>query len=213
MSIEMHILDANGKLKDCESLLAIVLPEAAMRAAKLLNADGIDISVSPFKPGEAPDSGIGGYSFSPYRAELLLDSEREDIGEVIRNELPAVLGHEMHHCVRSKHFKNSLTLWECITTEGLATHFERQMNGGNEPSLFRNFPDYDWRELLDAARPLRDEKVFCFHDWFLGGNPERLPKYAGYFIGYKAVSVYQSRGNHSDFDMLKITPEELYACL
>src|SRR5690606_28476349 len=104
------------------------------------------------------------------------------------NELPAVLGHEMHHCVRSIYFPNPLTLWECIATEGLATHFERQMNGGIEPSLFKSFPELDWRELLDAARPLRDERAFSFHDWFLGGNPEKMPKYAGYFIGFKAVS-------------------------
>lgn len=101
MSIKTHILDANGKLKDYKDLLAAALPEAAVKAARLLNADGIDVSVSPYKPGDAPSSGIGGYSFSPYRVELLLDSEREDLGEIIRNELPAVLGHEVHHCVRS----------------------------------------------------------------------------------------------------------------
>src|SRR5690606_451408 len=39
------------------------------------NADGIDVSVSPYKPGDAPSSGIGGFSFSPYRVEILLDSE------------------------------------------------------------------------------------------------------------------------------------------
>jgi len=213
MSIHTHILDANGKLKDHEDLLVAVVPQAATKAARFLNADGIDVSVSPYKPGDAPSSGIGGFSFSPYRVEILLDSEREDIGKIIRNELPAVLGHEMHHCVRSTYFPNPLTLWECIATEGLATHFERQMNGGVEPSLFKSFPELDWRELLEAARPLRDERAFSFHDWFLGGNPEKIPKYAGYFIGFKAVAHYQSKGNYSDLDMLKLTAEELYACL
>jgi len=213
MTIETHILDANRKLQAYESLLSEILPESAMRAADLLNVDGINVSVSPYKSGDAPRSGIGGYSFSPYRIELLLDCDREDLYEVIRRELPAVLGHEMHHCVRSKYFSNPTTLWECITTEGLATHFELQMNGGVQPSLFNNFPDVDWRELLETARPLRNEKAFSFDDWFLGGDPERMPKYAGYFIGFNAVSSFQSKGNHSDLDMLRITAEELYEYL
>ena len=43
MSINTHILDANGKLKGCEDLLTAVLPEATVKAARLLKADGIDV--------------------------------------------------------------------------------------------------------------------------------------------------------------------------
>ena len=213
MTIETHILDANRKLHRHHGLLTSILPETAIRAANLLNADGINVSVSPFKPGGAPESGIGGFSFSPYRMEILLDSEREDLEAIIYNELPAVLGHEMHHCVRSKYAAEPITFWEHITIEGLATHFERQMNGGVQPSLFNNFPEVDWRELLDAVRPIRNERAFSFRDWFLGGSPEQIPKYAGYFIGYKVVSHFQKAGNYSDLDMLKVTADELYECL
>ena len=213
MTIETHILDANRKLQRHQDLLTSILPETAMIAANLLNADGINVSVSPFKPGGAPESGIGGFSFSPYRMEILLDSDREDLEDVIHNELPAVLGHEMHHCVRSKYVAEPITFWEHITIEGLATHFELQMNGGMQPSLFQKFPQLDWRELLETVRPIRNERAFSFHDWFLGGSPERIPKYAGYFIGYKAVSHFQKTGNYSDLDMLKVTADELYECL
>ena len=213
MALETHILDANRKLARHTSQLLTIAPLAARKAAELLNADGIDVSISPFKPGDAPASGIGGYSFSPYRIELLLDSEREDLSEVIARELPAVLGHEMHHCVRSLSNPNPLTLGECITTEGLATHFELQMNGGELPSLFNSFPDVHWRELLEKAQPLLEEKVFSFTDWFLGTDPERLPKYTGYLIGFKAVSHYKISKQYSDLEMMNLTADELFKCM
>lgn len=210
MSIETHILDVNRKpVASYDQLLSIV-PQSAAKAAKLLNADGINISLIPFKSGYAPKSGIGGFSFSPYRLELLLDSEREDLGQIIRSELPAVLGHEMHHCVRAKHNSNPATLGEFITIEGLATHFEIQMNGGVQPSLFKKFPaKVDWRDLLEEALPSLNTKAFSFNDWFLGGNAEQIPKYTGYMIGFLAVSYYKSQAEVSDFDMIDLTCDEL----
>jgi len=213
MHIEAHLLDANGKLNRHRTQLLTVIPQAASKAAKLLNADGIDISVSPFKPGDAPKSGIGGFSLSPYRVEVFLDSEREDLSGVINNELPAVLGHEMHHCVRNLSNPLPQTLGECITVEGLATHFELQMNDGKVPSLFNELTNCDWLELLEKAKPLLKEKVFSFDDWFLGGDVERLPKYAGYFIGFNAISHYKNKGSFSDLDVINLSAEKLFGDL
>jgi hypothetical protein len=212
MPIDMHILDTNRKLVAHHDLLRQLVPPAASKAAKLLDAQGIDISISPFKPGDAPSSGIGGYTISPYRVELLLDCKRQDLPEVMQRELPAVLGHEIHHCVRELNSPNPVTLGECITTEGLATHFELHMNGGLTPSLLHGLSDVDWRKLLEVARPNLDEKAFSFEDWFPGNDPEHLPGYTGYLIGFMAVSHYLKEKKLTDADIVDLTADELFQC-
>ncbi|GFZ81594.1 hypothetical protein GCM10011403_26160 [Pseudohongiella nitratireducens] len=71
MSIETHILDVNRNLVACYNQLLSIVPEPAAKAAKLFNAEGINMSLSPFKSGDAPKSGIGGFSFSAYRLDQI----------------------------------------------------------------------------------------------------------------------------------------------
>ncbi|MDF4604382.1 DUF2268 domain-containing putative Zn-dependent protease, partial [Vibrio parahaemolyticus] len=48
--------------------------------------------------------------------------------------------------------ENGLTLGEVLIMEGLACHFERQVNGGIIPSLFKLIKDRDWRPFYTEMK-------------------------------------------------------------
>lgn len=190
MSIEAYILNATHQLDQVSDLLANWLHAYAPKIAATLELHSLDITVSPFESGAAPKSGIGAYMLSPHRIEILVDTDSQDLANIIKSELPSVLAHEMHHCARSHIVPKETTLAENILTEGLACHFEQQFNGGRTPSLFDDISTTPWEALFEHVRPHLRDSEFSFDYWFLGEKPDEVPKYAGYWIGYNLVISY-----------------------
>lgn len=152
-------------------------------------------------------------ALSSHRVELLLDCSRDDIREVIESELLAVLAHEIHHSLRMKQGAPSLTLAEQLIMEGLACHFEYTITDGKQSSLFTEFHDYDWLELLAKMTFLLHESDFPFSKIFLGLHPEEFPKYAGYWVGYNLVSRYAARCKVTDINLVTLPAEVFFDAL
>jgi hypothetical protein len=204
------MLNATGKLNKYIPLLEDKIQYALGKIRDHFILDCIDITVTPFHKGDASPSGIGGYSLSPHRVELLLDCDREDLDEVINNELTAVLAHEIHHSVRIGLGIPSDTLGEQIITEGMACHFELAVTNGKIPSLFNNLKNHDWQPLLEQIKPLLDEKNQSVSKYFLGSEPDKFPKYAGYWIGFNLISLYVHKNKTSEFELAGMGAERFF---
>ncbi|MGD9161637.1 MAG: hypothetical protein PVG39_24720, partial [Desulfobacteraceae bacterium] len=72
MPINISMLNATGKLNKYIPLLEDKIQYALGKIRDHFILDCIDITVTPFHKGDASPSGIGGYSLSPHRVELLL---------------------------------------------------------------------------------------------------------------------------------------------
>lgn len=153
MSYRVTLLNATGELSPLAEYLHQKLDDLSSQLSSyfdLSNNDlsNVDLTVSPFDRNDVPQTGIGGYCLSAYRVEILLDTQRADIKNVIEKELAAVLAHELHHLFRMRAGENGVALGDVLIMEGLACHFERKVNGGVTPSLFEQIKDQDWRPFL-----------------------------------------------------------------
>ncbi len=210
MAINISMLNATGMLDKYTSLIEDKIQDSLDKIRDYFAIDCIDITVTPFHKGDESPSGIGGYSLSPYRVELLLDCDRDDLDEIIDNELLSVLAHEIHHSIRIGLGIPSETLGQQIITEGMACHFELTVTGGKVPSLFDDLKDHDWQVLLEQMRPLLNEKNQSVNKYFLGAEPDRFPRYAGYWVGFNLISRYLERYQTSEFELASMDSDRFY---
>ncbi len=178
MSYRVTLLNATGELSPLAEYLHQKLDDLSSQLSSyfdLSNNDlsNVDLTVSPFDRNDVPQTGIGGYCLSAYRVEILLDTQRADIKNVIEKELAAVLAHELHHLFRMRAGENGVALGDVLIMEGLACHFERKVNGGVTPSLFEQIKDQDWRPFYAEMK----DKLTCldynFDAYFLGSDESR----------------------------------------
>ena len=118
MSYRITLLNATGELSPLAEYLHQKLDDLSSQLSSyfdLSNNDlssndlsNVDLTVSPFDRNEVPQTGIGGYCLSAYRVEILLDTQRADIKNVIEKELAAVLAHELHHLFRMRAGENGV---------------------------------------------------------------------------------------------------------
>ncbi|HCG8584520.1 TPA: hypothetical protein NJ534_005047 [Vibrio parahaemolyticus] len=210
MSYRVTLLNATGALSPVADYLYEQLNSLSLQLADHFELTNIDVTISPFGHGDAPQSGIGGCCLSPYRVEVLLDTQRTDIKTVIKNELAAVLAHELHHLFRMRAGENGLTLGEVLIMEGLACHFERQVNGGIIPSLFELIKDRDWWPFYTEMKDKLTSLDYNFDAYFLGSDESRWPKYMGYWVGYNLVAEYLVNFHGSELDLVGAKAEIFY---
>ena len=207
MAINISMLNATGKLTKYTSLIENKIQYSLGIIRDYFIIDSIDITVAPFHKGDESPSGIGGYSLSPHRVELLLDCDRRDLEKVVDDELLSVLAHEVHHSIRIGLGIPSETLGQQIITEGMACHFELVVTNGKIPSLFDGLKDHDWSGLLEQMRPLLDKKNQSVNKYFLGSDPDEFPKYAGYWVGFNLISLYLQKNKTSEFKLAGMDSE------
>jgi len=204
------MLNATGKLSNHTSLIENKIQYSLDRIKDYFAIDCIDITVTPYHKGDESPSGIGGYSLSPHRVELLMDCDREDLDKVIENELPAVLAHEIHHSIRISLGIPSETLGQQIVTEGMACHFEVLVTEGKVPSLFESIKDHDWRVLLEQMSPVINKKNQSVNKYFLGSTPDVFPKYAGYWVGFNLISRYLEKYKTSEIELVGMDSQRFF---
>ena len=210
MAVILSILNATGKLSRYTPLIENKIQYSLGRIRDYFAIDCIDITVTPYHKGDESPSGIGGYSLSPYRVELLLDCDREDLDRIIESDLLAVLAHEIHHSIRISRGISSETLGQQIITEGMACHFEVVVTGGRMPSLFDNLKDCEWLALLEQIKPLLNKKNQSVNKYFLGSDPDDFPKYAGYWIGFNLIYRYLEKYKISEIELVGLDSQRFY---
>ncbi|MGR5132390.1 DUF2268 domain-containing putative Zn-dependent protease [Vibrio alfacsensis] len=210
MSYRVTLLNATGELSPISDYLLQQLEDLSLRLSDYFDLSNIDLTISPFDRNGAPQTGIGGYCLSSFRVEILLDTQRADIKNVIDKELAAVLAHELHHLFRMRAGENSVALGDTLIMEGLACHFERQVNGGITPSLFGKIKDQDWRPFYAEMKGKLTSLDYNFDAYFLGSDESRWPKYMGYWIGYNLVAEYLADFQGPELDLVGAKAELFY---
>ena len=190
--IQRYILNASGKLNGLSRLIEQTVQLHTDRIAVMLGISDLDIVISHFPDLTHPVIGIGGNAYDSHRLDIYLNADNENIANSINEELLNVLSHEMHHCRRIGKVGHPKTLLDHLVIEGLACHFEEIVNNGKDNSLFAELKNQDWNLLFLKYKPLLMDDKFDFKYWFLGSSPNELPKYSGYFVGYKLVTGFMA---------------------
>jgi uncharacterized protein YjaZ len=193
MSTKINILNASGKFNHVVEMLESRALNALSEIQNFLELPNLDLVISPCSDEYKTKSGIMGCVTTPYVIDIMLDTDREDLVDVINLELSAVIAHEIHHAVRSSFGVECKTLFQNIVAEGLACHFETNFNGNKLPSLFNGIQSQDWVTLYEQMQPEFNSAEFSYPVYFGGEDESKFPNHAAYWVGFNLVSQYIAR--------------------
>lgn len=194
MSINLHILNAQGKLSELENRIASEFKTAVNRITSLLPINDVDVVISA-SDQVLPETGLGGFCPEGGLIYLKIDPNNSNLLERFSEEFLATLGHEMHHCLRWRTVGYGSTLEEALITEGLACSFESELRSSGVPFYATALDETALREFWGKAKPELGSKSYDHVAWFFGSPSRRIPKHTGYSLGFSIVEKYINRTN------------------
>lgn len=178
-------------LKDQAEIVAV---EARKTAESLFGVTDIQVFVEENPDSVIPETGVGGYTPDSHKVLVYIDSNSQSLQKNLETEVRRTVIHEYHHAVRNRAVDwKTDTLLGAIVTEGLADHFDLEVNGG-EP---RPWSIALTNEQLDSFRSFAkceyESRKYDHAAWFFGSEEKGIPRWAGYSLGFKIVGDYLSR--------------------
>lgn len=207
--IELHILDKVHKLDNFRNEIQKSFADGVIKIQALLPVDDVDITIAHNPEGTIPEIGVGGYAPTANLIFISIDSEFKGLEDFLYAEVQSTLAHELHHCARSKEVGYGNTLWEAMISEGLAGHFDIEVNGGNPKPWDIAFTSQDDLLKMQAkASPHYKATTYNHSDWFFGKGDEGIVRWTGYTLGFHMVGEYLK--SHPEMTAAKLykTPAE-----
>jgi uncharacterized protein YjaZ len=189
MTIKLTILDASQRLSSLRERIEGAYAHGVKRVQSLLPIDKVDIVV---QAGERviPELGMTGYSHDAHTVFLTINPSSENLLSNFEGEFLAMLGHELHHCMRYRGPGYGNTLRESLVSEGLACVFETELRSGTPPFYCTNVSTELLGPLMNQMAGELDLSPYDHSGWFFGSVERGIPRYAGYCVGYAAVARY-----------------------
>ncbi|QBG34995.1 DUF2268 domain-containing putative Zn-dependent protease [Litorilituus sediminis] len=209
MTSKVTILNASKKFNPVLPLLESKAQDALNKIGKHIRLPNIDIIISPWPKEHVTTTGILGCVSTQYLIDILLDTERDDLLDIINNELPLVLAHELHHVVRTYSGVQEEKLLQVLISEGLACHFEMMFIEKNTISFFSEIKKYNWIDLYKQMDDYLDNTDFNYPLFFGGEDTSKFPNRAGYWVGYNLVSQYINKYGGCAATLVNIPAEKI----
>lgn len=188
MPSAVHLMNAGQQVPpEIVPELKELLHSTLSRHSQRLGLSAVDVAVRVL-PWGMPETGVHGYAPTAHYVELTLSPQNPNFAAHWREEVPATLVHELHHCKRWQGVGYGSTFLEVLVSEGLAQHHEKEERGG-QPAMYSR-PKQALAPLWERAKPLLDRTDYGHDAWFYGSQSENLPRWAGYALGYDLVERY-----------------------
>jgi uncharacterized protein YjaZ len=209
MAVISHILLGSGRLVPFQEQIKKQFDQLILELKRKLPLEGIDVVFYDNPSGAIPEIGIGGYAPNAHLMFVSLDPEFPNFQETIDKELKRTLAHELHHVLRWSGPGYGETLFEALIAEGLADHFDREINNTYNPEPWDTaLNDEQIVEIKAKAQKEFDSKNYNHNEWFLGSKEKNIPRWAGYTLGFKLVADYLNRNPDKQPSQLYNTPSE-----
>jgi uncharacterized protein YjaZ len=192
MSINIHILSASKDIRIYSDELKSIAEATIASVEKLLPIKDVDI-VFYDNPGATIDEigGIGGFSPNENLIFISLNPRHPNFKKALKEELSFTLAHELHHTIRWQKQVEGDTLLEAMIFEGLADHFAIEATGRSKPSPWSYALTPELKQVfLKKASEEWKNPTYDNNLWFFGSNPEVVPRWTGYTLGYDLVAKY-----------------------
>lgn len=203
-SIHLLIANSNGTLDKQLAKIKSSFERASKTVSNKINLDKVDVICIDDKSMVIPEIGIGGYTPSRHVSYLYIDGPKQ----IEESEIYNTLCHELHHAKRYDGPSYGDTLFDSMVFEGLATAFEDEVSGGKAflPSELRKRLSTD--DLIKKAFKDFLIKDFNHYRWFIYDDTKKLPRWAGYEMGYNIVSGYMLKNNKKASDLVLEGPDK-----
>lgn len=191
MANTVHLMNAGGLLCPEVAAEAREVVEAALKQhAARLKLDGVDVAVHVNPTWTIPETGVGGYTPTGHWLQLTLDPANPNFAESWLREVRPTLAHELHHARRWRGPGYGRTLLEALVSEGLAQHFGAEVRGTSPP--YARIPA-DMNGLWQRAQAELGASTYNHAAWLFGSPEARLPRWAGYALGFELVRQFLAR--------------------
>lgn len=184
--INLLIANVTGSLDQLMPRIKAAHDRAVETTNQLLKLDDVDIIIVDDPSSCIPEVGTGG--FTPNRH--LVYCHMDPSVDVAEDEIYASLCHELNHARRYDGEGYGKTLFESMIFEGLAIAFEAEVSGGQSFMTRALESRQDTQALIDRTKQDFDTTDFIHYTWFINDMSGRLPRWAGYEIGYYLVKKY-----------------------
>ncbi len=181
---------ASGRLEPFIKSIQEAFDEAIKEVAAKLQLSRVDIVVADLPASAIPETGVGGYAPNAHLLYIYINPESPGLAERLRVEIKSTLAHELHHCARWAAVGYGTTLLEAMISEGLADHFDLEVNGGTPRPWSTALQPVQLQSLLARAREEFPSANYSHDDWFFGSEKEQIPHWTGYSLGYFLVDSY-----------------------
>ncbi len=186
------------------------ITETLEKVQNIFNVYDVSVHVIEDKEKIIPETGIGGFTPDSHTIFIYYDLEHENFKKNIKQEIASTLSHEFHHAVRNRTFDwTQDTLLGAMVTEGLADHFDIEMNKGKPKPWSLALSDSKIIEIEKLAGLEFNNREYNHSDWFFGSQEKNIPKWAGYAIGFKIVKEYLQKTNKKASELVS-EPAEMF---
>lgn len=207
MNSEIKITHKNNFPESFRNKIQKTIIEVLERIEEKFKIPQLDILIDDDANSTIPETGVGGFTDSN-SIFIHIDPNFKEIEKDLEVKIKRTFTHEFNHVIRNQYFPwDEATLLEAFITEGLADHFDIEINGG-EP--------YPWslalskEEFVFYLNPNSEElfsKDFDYGTWFFGSNSPKIPKWAGYSIGFYLVKNYMHKTGKSASELVNVSAE------
>lgn len=206
----LHVLTATGRLARLhDRLTRVVQATASTCAARLaLDPSTVDVVVRDAPQFSIPEIGVGGFNPDPYTIFVSVDPEHPVLQEALEAHVAASVAHEFHHVARRRGPGYGETLLGALVSEGLATQFAIEVTGSDPPPWATALSDDDAACLFAEARPTY-HSAYDHRRWFFGSDL-RVPRWAGYSLGFRLVRRYLEAHRYETAGSLARTPPDAF---
>lgn len=190
MNINLHILNASKRLDPFVKTIEQCFNEAVRKIENLIPISDVDVVVYDNPFGAVPEFGIGGYTPSANIVFVSINPEFENLEQSIKNQFKRTLAHELHHALRWNNPGYRETLFDALITEGLADHFDVEINQVDPEPWDVALTEKQFEEMNKLAKVQYDSKTYGHAAWFFGSEERNIPRWTGYTLGFYLIKEY-----------------------
>ena len=212
---EIVFNDPERQIFTYEATIRQLIEETYMRAAPLLDVEGMSFAVSLEIYGlPIPEYGIGWMPADDNTVVIAIDPYYPQLGEILPERVPVMVADALYSVARERGGVAEETFFDTLVRSGLADHFGVELVGASPPPWANAFPAERTEELMERARPLfdmrwDDERNLdlsaaerravhnAWADWFTAPSSmwgtvlaEDIPQGSGFTLGYRLIETY-----------------------
>lgn len=191
-NINLHILKASGKLTPYVREIGEIFDETIDKVLRNIAVSNVDVVIVETSYGVIPEIGIGAQTYGQNVLFIYLDTKFPGFeNKTLKEELPRSIAHELSHVIRCRTiFSYGETLLGTLIWEGLADHFEKEINNKAPQAWSVALNTNQVSKMMKKAKEEYYNKDYDYVAWMFGSKEKGIPKWTGYTLGYNLVAEY-----------------------
>ncbi|OGG11649.1 hypothetical protein A2Z00_01180 [Candidatus Gottesmanbacteria bacterium RBG_13_45_10] len=190
MNIHVQTLNAGGRLTKLRHTIEEASRLAIAHVTEYIPVDNVDIIFYDHPQRAIEHLGFGGYSLTDNLVMIPVNPKFRNLEIRLKEKFVRTLSHELYHCLRHYTYAKRHTLFESLMNEGLADHFDIEINKSEPEKWDTALDKTQIEEWTNRAKEEFNSYDYNHQAWFLGSKIRNIPHWTGYSIGFSIVGKY-----------------------